>query len=364
VRPQDLLARVGGDEFVVLVRDVGGGGRAAAQAFGQRLADALDRPFGLDAAELLVDASVGVSVMPDDARDADTLHKHADAAMYEAKTGGGGVAVWGHDTVDPLEHLELAARLRRAIDAGELELHYQPIHDVPRGVIMGVEALVRWRHPERGLIPPDRFIGVAERTGVIEALGAWVMDTACAQLRAWNDRGLRPNVGVNVSPRQLRRADAVATIAAAAAAHRVDPSRVVLEVTESSWTLEASRLLPVLNGLRSAGFALAIDDFGAGYSSLWRLRELPVQVIKVDRAFLRDVPSDPQATAVLDAILALADACGHDVVAEGVEDAAQARHLLEAGCRLAQGYHFARPMPAEEVEPLLAAGIAPARRAA
>jgi EAL domain-containing protein (putative c-di-GMP-specific phosphodiesterase class I) len=161
-------------------------------------------------------------------------------------------------------------------------------------------------------------VPVAERTGVIDALGAWVLDTAAAQTRAWADRGILPNVGVNVSPRQLRRAGAVREIAAATAAHGLDHSRFVLEITESSWTLEASRMLPVLGALRAEGFPLAIDDFGAGYSSLWRLRELPVQVIKIDRAFQRGVPGDPQATAIVDAIMRLARACECDVVSQGV----------------------------------------------
>lgn len=362
VRPEDVLARPGGDEFAVLVRDVPAAGPAEAEALGQRLVDALAAPCAVGAAELLVDASVGVALFPEGATDAAGLHRQADAAMYEAKAAGGGVAVYGGTTVDPLEHLALAARLRRAIDAGELELYYQPIHRLADGAILGVEALVRWRHPELGLVPPDRFVPVAERTGVIDALGAWVLDTAAAQTRAWADRGVLPNVGVNISPRQLRRAGAVREIAAATAAHGLDLSRFVLEITESSWTLEASRMLPVLGALRDEGFVLAIDDFGAGYSSLWRLRELPVSVIKVDRAFQRGVPDDPQATAVVDAIVRLADACGCDVVAEGVEERAQAEHLARVGCGIAQGYYFGHPQPVEHFDPVLAAGIAPERR--
>jgi EAL domain-containing protein (putative c-di-GMP-specific phosphodiesterase class I) len=171
-------------------------------------------------------------------------------------------------------------------------------------------------------------------------------------------------MGVNVSPRQLRRAGAAAEIAATAARHGVDPSRFVLEITESAWTMEAARVLPVLHALRDAGFALAIDDFGAGYSSLRRLLALPVQVVKVDRAFLQGVPREPRPTRVLDAILSLAAACDCDVVAEGVEEPAQESHLVDAGCLLAQGFHFARPLPGAEVEPLLRAGMAPGRRSA
>jgi diguanylate cyclase (GGDEF)-like protein len=363
VRPGDLVVRQGGDEFLVLIRDLPRGGRAAAEAVGQRIADAMTAPFALGAAELLVDAAVGISLFPDDAETPEALRKHADAAMYEAKAAGGGVNVYGDGTVDPIERLELAARLRRGIERGELELHHQPILRLAEGSVMGVESLVRWRDPTRdGLVPPGEFIPVAERTGVIEALGDWVLQEVCEQARRWAEAGLYPNVGFNVSPRQLRRADVARRFSDLVGAYGIEPSRFVLEITESAWSLEASRLLPVLGELRAAGFVLAIDDFGAGYSSLWRLRELPVQIIKVDRAFLAGVPHDPQATAVYSAILRLADACGCDVVAEGVEEAEHAEFLIGNGCRIGQGFHFSRPVPAVECTALLEAGIAPERR--
>jgi diguanylate cyclase (GGDEF)-like protein len=363
VRPGDLVVRQGGDEFLVLIRDLPAAGREAAEAVGQRIADAMHAPFSLGAAELLVDAAIGISLFPDDAESPDALRKHADAAMYEAKGAGGGVNVYGDDTVDPLARLELAARLRRGIERGELELHHQPILRLADRSAIGVESLVRWRDPTRkGLVPPGEFIPVAERTGVIEALGDWVLNEVCAQARSWAEMGLYPNVGFNVSPRQLRRPDVARRFAEVVNAHGIEPGRFVLEITESAWSLEASRLLPVLGELRAAGFALAIDDFGAGYSSLWRLRELPVQIIKVDRAFLAGVPDDPQATAVYSAILRLADACGCDVVAEGVEEASHADFLVANGCRIAQGFHFSRPVPGPEVTALLEASIAPERR--
>jgi diguanylate cyclase (GGDEF)-like protein len=358
VRSCDLLARRGGDEFLVLVR----GCAVEAEAIGQRLIDSLAAPVELGAAELLVEASVGVSVFPGDADCAPTLLAHADAAMYEAKSEGGGVTVYGADTADPLERLALAARLRRAIERGELELHYQPVCRARDGGVLGIEALVRWRDPERGLVPPVEFIPVAERAGVIDALGAWVLEAMCVQGAEWRDRGLHPNIGVNVSPRQLRRPGFAEWAADMVRRHEIDLSRFVFELTESAWSLEASRMLPVLREMRARGLTLAIDDFGAGYSSLWRLRELPVQVIKVDRAFLVDVPSDPQACAVYSAIMRLADTVGCDVVCEGVETPEQVAFLHSIGCQILQGYHFSRPLPAAEATALLEERLVPERR--
>lgn len=366
VRHGETLGRLEGDEFALLVRDLGGTDcpSSAAQAIGRRLEDALRTPFAIgDEVEILVGAAIGISVLGDE-DDAHALARHADAAMHEAKVSGVSVVLHSASTPDPLEHLELAARLRRAIDRDELVLHYQPIVRLPGERIMGLEALVRWEDPERGLVGPDAFIGIAESTGVIEALGEWVFETLCAQAAAWQARGLTPNFGYNISERQLRRPGFAAAMAARARAHGISPSRFICELTETTWAAEGGLMSIELAQLRAAGFALAIDDFGAGYSSLQRLLDLDVQVIKVDRAFLRQVPSDPRATAVVTAMTQLADACGCDVVAEGVETAIQRDFLLGKGCRLAQGYFFARPAPAAAIELLLAEQIVGDRRTA
>ena len=373
-RADELLARVGGDEFALLVKDllphgeVGGPAHARelAEGIGRRMIDSLADPFELAGIELLVDACVGISLMPGDADSGDTLRRHADAAMYEAKATGASVVVYTAGTPDPLERLEVAARLRHAIDRGELELHYQPIVSLALRGTVGMEALVRWRDPSRGtgLVPPDEFIPVAESTGVIEPLGEWVLDELCRQAGEWSAEGMHPHLGYNVSPRQLHRPGFVERMSERVRRHQLDPSRLILELTESSWSLDASRLLPTLQQLDQAGFPLAIDDFGAGYSSLWRLRELPVKVIKIDRKLLHGVPGESQATAVVASIMALARACDCDVVAEGVETAEQREFLADQGCLLAQGFHFARPVPAEEATQMLREDLVVSRREA
>ena len=353
IRSTDVLARQGGDEFMILVPRLeadAGSAVDVADAMWKQVRSALDDPFTFGEAVFQVDASVGVSVFPEDAADAEGLQMHADAAMYSAKDSGGGCAVYEPRSDDPLARLSLAARMRRALANDEFEMHYQPIYelgDAPR--MRGVEALIRWRDPQRGMIPPLDFIPVAEHTGVIDAIGDWVLGEVTRQARLWLDEGLAPNFGVNVSPRQLRRSGFAKRFASAIEARGLDPRRFVVELTESTSMLDADRSAPALHALRAAGLRLALDDFGAGYSSLARLRVLPVDVIKIDRAFLAGIPEDPQACAIVAAILGLADACGCDVVAEGIETPEHLAFLTGKGCRLGQGFHLGRPVPADEI---------------
>lgn len=364
-RPTDMLARQGGDEFVLLAElDCEADAAAMLMSTAERIIDVLEEPFTLADAELRIAASVGAAIYPEHAADGDALHRHADAAMYEAKEIGGAFAIYRPGSAKPLAHMSMAAALRRGLEAGDLFLHYQPIYRLPGRDLIGLEALARWRDGDRGLIAPDEFIPVAEKTGVIHALGDWVLETLCHQARAWDALGLAPNFGINVSPRQLNRPGFVPEFASIVSRSGLDPRRLVIELTESGWTSGPSRTLGALDALTEAGFSLALDDFGAGYSSLSRLRSLPVSVIKIDRSFLVDLPGDPQAAAIVEAILALAHACGCDVVTEGVETEAQLDFLCARRCKLAQGFHLGRPQPAEAITELLIAELAPDRRVA
>ena len=362
-RPSDVLARQGGDEFVLLVElDGDADGPAVVASIARRIAEQLEVPFTVAGAELRIGASVGAAMYPDQAGDGESLHRHADSAMYQAKETGSGFATYRPGHTDPLARLAMASSLRRGLQDGALFLHYQPIYRLPERELVGVEALARWRDGDRGLVAPDEFIPVAEKTGVINALGDWVLNEVCEQSRRWEALGLLPNIGINVSPRQLQQSRFAEEFAQTVARYELDPSRIVIELTESAWTLESDRTLPVLEHLTEAGFALALDDFGAGYSSLSRLRRLPVKVIKIDRSFMDDFPANPQAAAIVAATLALANACGCDVVTEGVETEAQLRFLSERGCRLVQGFGLGRPQSATAITELLQAELIAGRR--
>jgi diguanylate cyclase (GGDEF)-like protein/PAS domain S-box-containing protein len=353
-REGDVLARAGGDEFFLLLPDLPEDGERPALAAAQRVIAAFQEPFDISGAELHVSASVGVSISPADAADADELLRHADAAMYQAKRDArAGYALYQEEKDDPLERLSLTARLRKSVKRAELVLHYQPIFTLSEGRPVAVEALLRWHDPERGLVGPAEFIPAAENTGLIEPIGGWVLDELCRQAAEWRALGLNPGLSVNASPRELRRPEYADTLARALDRHGVEPSRVMVEVTESAAMGEAGAARTLIARLSELGVAIAIDDFGEGFSSLSRLRELPVQQLKIDRSFMRDVPESEGPSAVITAIIRLAEALGREVVAEGVEREEQRRFLIEQGCPLAQGYHLSRPLPADQVTALL-----------
>ena len=352
-RHGDLLARTGGDEFFMLLPDLPADGIDAAVTSAKRVSAALAEAVEVEGAEFHVSASLGVSIFPRLAIGGEELLRQADTAMYQAKRAGrAGHMVYTPEEQHPLDRLSLTARLRRSIDGNELELHYQPIYSLESGQPAAVEALLRWNDPSRGLVPPAAFIPAAEHSGLIDPIGEWVIDELCRQAAEWQVLGLTPRLSVNAAPRELRRPEYVDSLGAALARHGVEPSRLVVEVTESAAMDEAAARGP-LERLHALGVGVAIDDFGEGFSSLSRLREMPVDQIKIDRSFMRDVPRSPSASAVVTAIIRLAQALGREVVAEGVETEEQRVFLAAQGCPMAQGYHLARPLPAAEATALL-----------
>jgi diguanylate cyclase (GGDEF)-like protein/PAS domain S-box-containing protein len=341
------LARHGGDEFLVLLPDLGQDAVEAARAVAEQVAVRLSEPFQVAGAEFHVEASIGISLFPDDADGPETLMQHADVAMYDSKGRGRSAStVYARVTRDPLERLSLTARLRRAVARDELVLHYQPIVWTASARLHSMEALLRWNDPDRGLVPPDRFIPAAEEMGLLEAIGEWVFDALTKQVAAWAADGLAPRVSFNVSPRELHRPDFAAGLRDRLDASGVDASLLTMELTESATLREPERIGPLLRDLRALGLQIAIDDFGAGYSSLSRLRSMPVQMLKIDRSFLREIPQDPESGAIVRAIIALGDALGVTTVAEGVEMPVQQHFLAAQGCPLSQGRLFGDAMPA------------------
>jgi diguanylate cyclase (GGDEF)-like protein len=347
---EGMLARLGGDEFLLLLPDLEDGGETAARAVAAEVTARLAEPFTVSGAVFSVHASIGISLYPEDAHTPAELLQHADMAMYESKARGRAAStVYVQVSSDPLERLSLPSRLRRAIAADELVLHYQPIVELRSGRLAAMEALLRWNDPERGLVYPDDFIPAAEEMSLLEPIGDWVLGALARQILAWRAEGLRPHVSFNVSPRQLHRPDFAAELTARLDGLGLDPSWLTMELTESATLREPERIGPILSELNQSGLRLAIDDFGAGWSSLARLRTLPVHTLKIDRSFMREIPDVPEAGAIVDAVIALSDALRMDTVAEGVETQVQARFLTAQGCRLAQGRFFGDPVPAAEL---------------
>ncbi len=346
VRDADTLARIGGDEFVVLMEGLRS--EADAQAMAERLLACISPPIPVPGRDVQLSCSVGIVLYPGPAP-RDKLLACADAAMYRAKrAGGAGVVVYAaHMDVAAAYQVELQQDLRMAIERRQLALHYQPKVDGRSGRICGVEALLRWQHPERGAVSPAVFIPLAERFGLINALGNWVIDEASRQLQRWEGQGLSMRVAINLSAHQLRQPDLPERIRHALQRRGVDPARLTCEITETVAMEDTRVTLDLLFGLRQLGVKLSIDDFGTGYSSLSYLRQLPARELKIDRSFVKDLGDSDDARAVVDAVVRLAHALGLRVVAEGVETALQRDLLLVLGCDELQGYFYARPMAAD-----------------
>ena len=355
MRPEDTAARLGGDEFTVLLEDIEDIHHAAGVA--ERIAEDLRAPFEIGGREVFTTSSIGIAISDGHSHVADDLMRHADAAMYQAKAHGKArYRIFDEAlTSRALEHLELENDLRRALLRGEFAVFYQPIVSLADRKVRGYEALLRWNHPTLGLLAPKRFIPIAEETGLIVPIGAWVMREACAQMRRWQDERAQPLViSVNLSARQFEQPHLVADVAEILEETRLDACSLVLEITESMVMRDINSALETMRALKKLGVGLAIDDFGTGYSSLAYLKKFPVDTLKIDRTFVAGMnESAPHVTssdrAIVRAVITLAESFGVSVTAEGIENPDQLVQLLEMNCATGQGFLFARPCPAAEI---------------
>jgi diguanylate cyclase (GGDEF)-like protein/PAS domain S-box-containing protein len=350
IRAGDTVARISGDEFAVVLADLARPEDAAFVA--QKMLDSLAEPIALGAAEAFVTASIGIAGFPGDGQDVEALLGAADSAMYRAKQSGrnGYQFFTSEITRRTRARANLAFELRRALERDEFTLAYQPKVDLASARVCGAEALLRWMHPARGMVPPTEFIPALEDSGLIVPVGEWVIDRACSDVRTWIEQGLAPlPVAVNLSARQFRQRDLDARIRALVAAAGIDPALIELEITESQLMEDPEHAIRTMRSLREAGIRIAIDDFGTGYSSLAYLTRFPVKALKIDRSFVADVFSDHADAAIVRTIIDMAHSLGFTVVAEGVETDRQAAFLRQFGCEQAQGFLFARPMPAAAV---------------
>ncbi len=344
------VARLGGDEFAVLLQHVG----ADAAGVAARVLESLHHPFEIGGIELAVEASIGLAWAPEHGTEAGALLRHADVAMYEAKEHRGTFAVYdSRSDVSSLARITLLNELRQALEEDQLVLHYQPKEQLSDGSICSVEALVRWQHPDRGIIPPSEFLPLVEQTGLITALTTRVLDQAVRQLRAWSDEGRDLAVSINLSARNLVDHGLPDLVAQRLAQHGVDPRRLEVEVTETNAMTDPVRASEILRRLAALGVSVSVDDYGTGYSSLSYLRSLPVDTLKIDRSFVTPMLLDEGNAVIVRSTIELAHNLGLRVVAEGVEDEATREALAMLGCHLAQGYYLSRPLPADELVALL-----------
>lgn len=345
------VARLGGDEFAVLVETCTQVAQAA--GFAQQVLEVMKGAFIIETHQLFISASVGISLYPNDALNAEQLLRNADSALFKAKSAGReGYALYTEElTAHAQYRIEVASDLRRALEQHELRVYFQPVHDLTSSRMVGVEALVRWQHPQRGLVAPGEFIPIAERTGLIAEIDAWVLEQACWQMCQWQAAGVELSfVAVNISSRLFARPELYQLVSTVLTDTGLNPALLELEVTESAVMDNSEVALEQMHRLRELGLRLAIDDFGTGFSSLLRLKRLPVQKLKIDQGFVAGLPSDDDDVAIVRAVIALAQSMGMQVHAEGIEYVEQAQFLLDHHCDLGQGYWFGRPVPAHALD--------------
>jgi diguanylate cyclase (GGDEF)-like protein len=354
VRSSDTVARQGGDEFVVVIWEVRHAQDAGVTA--TKILEALRQPHVINEHVLHVTASIGIVTFPDDGADVETLMKKADSAMYHAKENGRDSFQFFRSemSVKAIARQSLEASLHLAIERQELVLHYQSKLDLRSGDVIGAEALIRWRHPQLGLIPPGRFIAIAEDCGLIVPIGRWVLREACRQVRSWQLAGMAPlGIAVNVSPVELRAPDFVAGVREILKATSLEPRYLELELTETALIGDSRAISDVLKQLKDIGVLLALDDFGTGYSSLTHLKRFPIDTIKIDQSFVRELTANTAAASIVTALIQMGRSLHKQVVAEGVETQEELDILRQHGCSQGQGYYFSRPVPAEEFDRLV-----------
>ena len=349
LRDTDTLSRQGGDEFLIVLNNMPD--TESITVVSEKILARLAEPFAIDQHELAISLSIGIAVYPDDGKDFDTLLKQSDTAMYQAKDSGRNTYRFHTEqmNIDAIEHLRMRNGLRRAVEQGEFVLHYQAQINLATGAVMGAEALIRWNHPELGMVPPDRFISIAEDSGLIVPIGDWVLREACRQAVAWRSAGLPElQIAVNLSAVQFKRDEVEKSVTQALAESGLDPALLELELTESILIRDTEKVLAAVQRLKKLGVKFSIDDFGTGYSSLSYLKRFNVDKLKIDQSFVRDMADDPNDAAIVGAIIQMAKSLGLTTIAEGVEDERQLSQLRLLYCDEAQGYYFARPMPAAE----------------
>ncbi|MCD4688923.1 MAG: EAL domain-containing protein [Desulfuromonadaceae bacterium] len=355
VRDSDTLARLGGDEFVIALEQTKEARDVTIVA--KKILESLSEALQVGPNELYVTTSIGISLFPTDGEDVESLMKSADVAMYRAKECGRNL--FQFFTMDMNERVREALfmenNLRKALDNQEMALYYQPQVEMSSGKLIGMEALIRWHHPQLGIIPPLKFIPMAEDTGLIIPIGKWVLGTACRQTQQWQEAGYPPcKVAVNISPKQFRHSDLVETVAAALKDSGLDPQFLELEITESVLMEDMEQSIATMEKLKAMGITLAIDDFGTGYSSLSCLSKFPLSKLKIDKSFVQNIAELSENNAIAEGIIALAKALHLEVIAEGIEGERQIDFLQSKGCKQGQGYYFSRPMPADAFEQFLA----------
>ncbi|HTH16092.1 MAG TPA: EAL domain-containing protein, partial [Magnetospirillum sp.] len=357
VRASDIIGRLGGDEFVVALPSISD--HSGAVACVEKVLYAFSEPFSVAERDLYCSTSIGVAIYPDDADTAEQLLSHADAAMYHCKAGGRQYSFYDHDmNRQAVERVNLENDLRVALTERQFRLHYQPKINACTRRIVGAEALIRWSHPERGNVSPALFIPVAERAGLVGAIGDWALAEACRQMQHWREQGLNFGcVSVNLSPAQFHDAALKEKVENALATHRLLPSDLELEITETMMATEVDRAIAILTQLGAMGVRISIDDFGTGYSSLAYLKLFPVDALKIDRAFVKELPGNAKDGAIVASVVALGTNLGFDLIAEGVETREQAEFLLSKGVSAMQGYLFSPPVDGERFTELLRHGV-------